>query len=256
MSKKPTAVALIPARAGSKRVPDKNIRPVAGHPVLAYTIAAALESQVFEAVMISTDSPRYAEAARHYGAEAPFLRPAQFAGELSPDVGWVEHALQELEKAGRRFDCFSILRPTSPFRQAETIRRAWNQFLSCEGIDSLRAVEKCKQHPGKMWVVRGRHMTPLMPLTPVEQPWHSSQYQALPEVYVQNASLEIAWTRVVAEGRTIAGNVLTPFLTQGYEGFDVNQPEDWERMLRLVETGEAKLPAIAGPAWREPRAAA
>jgi N-acylneuraminate cytidylyltransferase len=88
-------------------------------------------------------------------------------------------------------------------------------------------------------------MLPLMPLTPENQPWHSSQYQSLPEVYVQNASLEIARTRVVLEGRTIAGNVLLPFFTQGYEGFDVNQPYDWRLAEELVAGGEAVLPVVA-----------
>ncbi|MDH7487331.1 MAG: acylneuraminate cytidylyltransferase family protein [Anaerolineae bacterium] len=241
----PSIVALIPARSGSQRMPDKNIRPLAGHPLMAYTIAAALQSGVFDAVVVSTDAERYAEIARHYGAEVPFLRPAEFAGPLSPDIEWVEYTLKRLRDEGRTYDCFSILRPTSPFRQAETIRRAWREFLQEEGVDSLRAVEKCRQHPGKMWVVRGKRMMPLLPLSPAEQPWHSSQYQSLPEVYVQNASLEIAWTRVVFEGRTIAGTVIMPFFTQGYEGFDINEARDWWYAEHLLARGEARLPEIA-----------
>ncbi|MFC1628608.1 acylneuraminate cytidylyltransferase family protein, partial [Gemmatimonadota bacterium] len=98
------------------------------------------------------------------------------------------------------------------------------------------------QHPGKMWVIRGTRMTPLLPLGPPEQPWHSSQYQSLPDVYVQNASLEIAWTRVVYDTHTIAGNVIMPFLTEGHEGFDVNRPGDWTAAELLVQKGEAILP--------------
>ena len=241
----PSLVALIPARSGSKRIPDKNIRPLTGHPVIAYTIGAALQSGVFDAVVVSTDSERYADIALHYGAEAPFLRPVELAGDVSPDIDWIEHMLRRLRREGRVYDCFSILRPTSPFRQAETIQRAWREFCAQDGVDSLRAVEKCKQHPGKMWVVRGKRMTPLMPLTPAEQPWHSSQYQSLPEVYVQNASLEIAWTRLVLEERTIAGNVVMPFFTAGYEGFDVNHPVDWQIAEGLVKNGEAALPAVS-----------
>jgi N-acylneuraminate cytidylyltransferase len=245
MDTSPNVIALIPARAGSKRVPDKNIKTLAGHPLLAYTIACALQSRVFSAVVVSTDSEHYADISRYYGAEVPFLRPAEFAGDLSADIEWVEFTLAELRRAGREYDCFSLLRPTSPFRQPATIVRAWKEFLAEDGVDSLRAVEKCRQHPGKMWVVRGRRMLPLMPLTPENQPWHSSQYQSLPEVYVQNASLEIARTRVVLEGRTIAGNVLLPFFTQGYEGFDVNQPYDWRLAEELVAGGEAVLPVVA-----------
>ena len=245
----PSAVALIPARAGSKRVPDKNIRPLAGHPVIAYSIVAAVDSGVFDAVIVSTDSEEYAEIARHYGAEIPFMRPAEYAGDRSPDIEFVEYTLRRLVDEGRPFDCFSILRPTSPFRRPDTIRRAWRAFLAEEGVDSLRAVEKCHEHPGKMWVIRGRRMTPLLPLGPPEQPWHSSQYPSLPEVYVQNASLEIAWSRVVFEGRMIAGHVLMPFLTDGFEGFDVNQPYDWGLAEDLVREGEATLPEVRVPLY-------
>lgn len=237
-------VGLIPARSGSKRVPDKNVRLLAGHPLIAYSIGAARDSEVFADVIVSTDSERYAEIARSYGAEVPFLRPSDIAGEFSPDIEWVRHILAELAQRGREYDAFSILRPTSPFRLATTIRRAWEEFSREDGVDSLRAVEKCSQHPGKMWVVRGRRMTPLLPLGPAEQPWHSSQYPTLPEVWVQNASLEIAWARVVEDTGTIAGHVQMPFVTEGYEGFDVNSPYDWGLGEHLVESGQARLPDV------------
>jgi N-acylneuraminate cytidylyltransferase len=239
-----TCVALIPARQGSKRVPGKNVRVVNGHPILAYSIAPALESGVFDAVMVSTDSAEIAAVAQHYGAEVPFLRPAEFAGDTSPDIEWLDYTLKELRQQGRTWDCFSLLRPTSPFRTAATIRRAWARFTAQEGVDSLRAVEKCAQHPGKMWVVRGERMVPLMPFGPEEQPWHSTPYQALPPVYVQNASLEIAWTRVVFERGTIAGDVVVPFVTEGYEGFDINDPMDWMIAERLLADGAVQLPPV------------
>ncbi len=242
---KPSAVALIPARAGSKRVPNKNVRSLAGHPLMAYTVAAAIQSGVFSSVVVSTDSELYAKIAKHYGSEVPFLRPAAFAGDLSPDIEWVEYTLTRLKDQRHHYDCFSILRPTSPFRLPETIRRAWETFLAAEGVDSLRAVEKCKQHPGKMWVVRGGRMHPLLPLSPAEQPWHSSQYQALPEVYVQNASLEIAWSRVVFEGRSIAGTVVVPFFTRDHEGLDVNNLYDWQLAEETVSSKGALLPTIS-----------
>ena len=242
-------VALIPARSGSKRVPDKNIRPLAGHPLIAYTVAAALGSGIFTDVIVSTDSEHYAEIVRYYGAEIPFLRPDALAGDQSPDIEWLVYTLDRLRKAGRPYDCFSILRPTSPFRLPETIQRAWGEFSAQTGVDSLRAVEKCSQHPGKMWVVRGKRMSPLLPLGPAEQPWHSSQYPSLPEIYVQNASLEIAWSRVVFEDRTIAGNVVMPFFTVDYEGFDVNSEYDWQLAEHMVLKGNAKLPKVTQPAY-------
>ena len=252
----PSAVAFVPARVGSKRVPGKNVRVLGGHPMIAYTIGPALESRVFDTVIVSTDSEEIAAVARHYGAEVPFLRPVALAGDTSPDIEWLEYTLGELSARGRNWDCFSLLRPTSPFRTAATIQRAWAAFTSQEGVDSLRAVELCTQHPGKMWIVRGQRMYPLLPFggEPVSpkphsgdggQPWHSTPYQALPKVFVQNASLEIAWTRVVRERRTIAGDVLVPFLTEGYEGFDINDAFDWMVAERLIAEGNAALPRLA-----------
>lgn len=245
----PSVVALIPARSGSKRVPHKNIRPLGGHPLIAYSIAAARDSGVFDAVIVSTDDAHYADIARHYGAEVPFLRPPAIAGDRSPDIEWVRHTLERLRDGGRTFDCFSILRPTSPFRLPGTIRRAWDRFRSQAGVDSLRAVEKCRQHPGKMWVIRGDRLLPLLPLTPEEQPWHSSQYAALPTVHVQNASLEIAWSRVALEGGTIAGSAIVPFLTEGQEGLDVNDDYDWVYAETLLARDAARLPAVTQPPY-------
>jgi N-acylneuraminate cytidylyltransferase len=239
-------------------VPGKNVRVLGGHPMIAYTIGPALESQVFDSVIVSTDSEEIAAIARHYGAEVPFLRPAALASDTSPDIEWLEYTLAELGARDRTWDCFSLLRPTSPFRTAATIRRAWAAFTSQPGVDSLRAVELCAQHPGKMWVVRGQRMFPLLPFGTAgppkggpheggpreEQPWHSTPYQALPQVYVQNASLEIAWTRVVRERRTIAGDVLVPFLTEGYEGFDINDGFDWIVAERLLADRTVALPKL------------
>jgi CMP-N,N'-diacetyllegionaminic acid synthase len=195
-------------------------------------------------VIVSTDSEEIAAIARHYGAEVPFLRPPALAGDASPDIEWLEHICKTLLTQGRTWDCFSLLRPTSPFRTADTIRRAWARFVAQDGVDSLRAVEKCTQHPGKMWVIRGDRLLPLLPFGPAEQPWHSTPYQALPPVFVQNASLEIAWMRVVFERRTIAGDTLVPFLTEGHEGFDINDPYDWMVAERLLADGAAQLPRV------------
>ena len=223
----PKAIAFIPARSGSKRVPNKNIRPIGGHPMLAYTVRAAIDSGVFDAVVCATDSPLYADVARHYGAEVPFLRSADISGDKSPDIEWVQWMLTNLKAQDRCYEIFSILRPTSPFRLPNTIQRAWTAFIAAPAADSLRAIEKCKQHPGKMWVVRGARMLPVMPFSNGSTPWHSSQYTALPEIYAQDASLEIAWSRIALEQNTIAGEAIIPFISQGLEGFDINQPEDW-----------------------------
>ncbi len=241
----PSIFALIPARSGSKRVPDKNVRRLNGHPLMAYAIRSALESGIFASVIVSTDSQAYADVARHYGAAVPFLRPPEFAGDTSPDIQWLRHLLGVLKDEGKAPDCFAILRPTSPFRQADTIRRAWEQFKHTAGIDSIRAVEACGQHPGKMWTINGPIMSPILPYTLDGTPWHSNQYAALPKIYVQNASLEIAWSRVVLEAGSIAGDVIAPFLTEGHEGVDVNAQSDWWHAEYLVAQGMATLPPIS-----------
>ena len=246
---KPRAVAFIPARSGSKRVPNKNIRPLGGHPIMAYSIRAAIDSGVFDTVICATDSEQYADVARHYGADVPFLRSPSISGDKSPDIEWVVWMMNTLRKAGREFEIFSILRPTNPFRLPHTIRRAWSLFISDRGADSLRAVEKCKQHPGKMWIIRGKRMLPLLPFSNGATPWHSSQYAALPEIYTQDASMEIAWSRIALDEGSIAGETIIPFISQGLEGFDINDPEDWIMAERLLAKQEAKLPSIAIPPY-------
>lgn len=241
---KPKVVAFIPARSGSKRVPNKNIKSLGGHPLLAYTVRAAIDSNVFDSVICATDSELYADIARHYGAEVPFLRSSEISGDKSPDIEWVTWMLNSLKKQGHDFDIFSILRPTSPFRLPETIKRAWGMFSQDSGADSLRAIEKCKQHPGKMWVTRGNRMLPVMPFTNDDTPWHSSQYTALPEIYAQDASLEIAWSQVALERNSIAGEAIIPFISEGLEGFDINEPEDWLLAKHYLENGEVHLPVI------------
>ena len=241
----PSAVALVPARAGSERVPGKNVRELAGHPLIAYSIAAARESGLFDAVVVSTDSEEIAEVAGQYGAEVPALRPPEMATPTSPDIEWVRHVLDVLAEDGRTFEIFSLLRPTSPFRGADTIRRAWEQFVALDPpADSIRAVELCRQHPGKMWVIEGELMRPLLDQTPAEVPTHSRQYKSLPEVYVQNSSLEIAWTRITADNE-IAGERVVPFLTNEAEGFTIDYESDWEQAERLVASGAARLPEAA-----------
>jgi CMP-N,N'-diacetyllegionaminic acid synthase len=240
----PSAVALIPARAGSERVPGKNVRELAGHPLLAYSIAAARQAQVFDAVIVSTDSEEIAAVAERYGGEAPGLRPHDMATSTSPDVEWVRYSLELLASEGRRFEMFSILRPTSPFRGADTIRRAFEQLTALgDRADSIRAVRRCREHPGKMWVIDDDLMRPLLD-QPVGVPYHSRQYQSLPPVYVQDSSLEIAWTRAITEQDSIAGERVAPFPTTDAEGFSIDYPDDWREAEELIAANPGLLPAI------------
>jgi CMP-N,N'-diacetyllegionaminic acid synthase len=237
-------VAFIPARSGSKRIIDKNVRIFFGHPLMAYAIHSALQSEVFDEVICVTDSPRYANLAKIYGATRVLIRPASTASDDSPDVSWVKWALEELRSQGADFEVFSILRPTSPFRSCDTIVRAWAEFSACQPADSLRAVRKCIEHPGKMWVIQDTQMTPLLPFEIGGVPWHSNQYSALPEIFVQDASLEIAWTKTVTEKSSISGEIIIPFISAGFEGFDINTPEDWERAVQLVVANHVQVAHI------------
>ena len=188
----PRLVALVPARAGSERVPGKNVRLLGGHPLVAYAIAAARQSGVADRVVCSTDSDEIAGLARSYGADVPFIRPAEYATSTSPDIEWIADTLNRLPE---RYDLFAIVRPTSPFRGPEAIRRGLEQLLATPQADSIRAVELVRQHPGKMWELEGETMRPLLDQSALAVPWHNSQYQALPRIYVQNGALEIAWSR-------------------------------------------------------------
>ena len=243
----PSAIALIGARAGSERVKDKNVRRLAGHPLLAYAIETARRAEVFDRILVSTDSEQIAQVARWYGADVPFLRPVEYASSTSPDIEWIAWTLRRLDE---RYDLFAIVRATNPFRGPEVIRRGLDQLLATPEADSIRAVELVKQHPGKMWVIDevGRLMRPLLDQSHLDVAWHAGQYQALPPIYVQNSALEIAWTRVVEATGTREGRMLAPFLTEGYEGVNIDDEDDFARAEELAASGRATLVPIG----REP----
>jgi N-acylneuraminate cytidylyltransferase len=200
-----------------------------GHPLIAYSIASAIESGVFKRVVVSTDSPEFAEMARHYGADVPFLRPRELAAD---------------DSRGSSYEMFSILRPTSPFRNSETIKRAYEEFCVDKSLDSLRAVEPCSQHPGKMWRVSGNLLVPVLPVQPDEVEWYSSPTQSLPEVWVQNACIEFAYTRCLFEQKSISGRRIGAFKTVFPEGFDLNTQADVMSLNLLLDSGQYSLPTI------------
>ena len=246
-----SSVALIPARSGSQRIRNKNVKTLSGHPLIAYSITAALGSGIFSDVICVTDSHEYADIAKHYGAEVPFIRPKETATSTSPDIDWVTWSLNELSQQNRSFEVFSILRPTSPFRTSGTIIRAWDLFNSDDYVHSLRAVSLCTEHPGKMWTIQGSRMNPVLPGFNGSTPWHSSQYASLPEIYVQNASLEIAYTKILKQFGTISGEHVMPFISNGVEGFDINSAEDWVIAEHYAKNIPGSLPSISIPTFFE-----
>lgn len=232
-------IALVPCRSQSKRIPHKNIYLLNGQPLLSYSIQAAKDSGIFDGIYVSSDSRDIGWVGEKYGAE--FIHcPLEIAHkDLDPDIKWVRHALGIV-----KCDVFSILRPTSPFRTGDTIRRAWVEFNRFPVVSSIRAVEKCKQHPYKMWRLKysdtGERLLPLIEESEQYQLFNTP-YQTLPEIYVQNASLEISWAKNVYNDDSISGNHIRPFFTEGYEGVDINNPEDLREIEYLISLG-VKMP--------------
>ena len=236
-------IALIPARGGSKRVPGKNVRPLGGHPLLFYTIAAAQESGIFSGIYVSSDDPRICYMAELRGA-TPVPRPPEYATDTSPDIERIDHFFRI---TGVDADAFAILRPTSPFRSAETIRRAWAEFQEKQPCDSIRAVEK-GPNAHKLWWPEKDAIKPVATGF-IESfgrwvPMHSAPSQLSPVCYKQNASLEISWTKNVTENYPISGDYIKPFFTHGYEGFDLNTEDDFILAEALIERGLAQLPEV------------
>lgn len=240
-----TIVALIPARAGSKRIPGKNTKLLAGHPLIAYTIAAAQQSGIFSDILVCTDNLNLIKSDAD-----PFRFVWRFqVRDDQPDIVWVRDALATCLLPP---DAFAILRPTSPFRTAATIRRAWREFQQGDG-DSIRAVERVKQHPAKCWqqLTDGSIQPIMLGANEYREgeivSWYSCPTQSLPTVYVQNSSLEMAWTRVISEEHSINGYPIMPFFTDPVEGFAIDWPEDWDRAEALIASGAAVLPSIEVP---------
>lgn len=240
-------IAFIPARSGSQRIPGKNTRLLAGHPLLAYSIRAAIDSGVFERVVVSSDAADILDVAYRCGVSTHHRLRGY--GSDDPDVIWVRDVLTLWP-----CESFAILRPTSPFRTAETIRRASRLFTAPDQTaDTLRAVRKVREHPGKMWVSNAppgyEAAYPIKPLLTGKladgTPWHSAPTQALPTYYVQTASLEMAHSYVVTTYGTITGRKILPFFTEGVEAFDLNTEDDWAYAEWLIGTGRATLPAMA-----------
>ena len=238
-------IALIPARSGSKRIKNKNIKLFGSHPLIAYTIFLAQQTKIFSRIIVSTDNAKIAEIAKYYGAEVPFLRPSKFATDSSPDIEWLKYTLIKI-KAANNYKYFSILRPTSPFRTASMIQNAWNIFLKDPPVDSIRAIEKVSQHPAKMWRIKGNRMQPVLKNPKSnEVEWFSTPMQALPQIYAQNSSLEISKCSIPLKTNSISGKNIIPFIAVGFEGYDINTEKDWIYARYLIKTGKAVLPEIS-----------
>lgn len=239
-----SVVCFIPLRGpqgGTRLGGGKEAKILGGHPLLAYTVRAALDSGVFNSVQAVVADEQYAAMAESYGAQVLFKRPAYTVRNGSPDIEWVLFMLKKLEEY-QEYSAFSILRVTSPFRTAVHIRDAWKKFRLAVGADSLRAVRRVAEDPAKMWVIRQDRLLPLFPIGEERAPWHSRPSQENFEAYIQTASMEFAWTERVLETKTIAGSVIVPFVLDGPAAIDINTPLDWQRAEIALEKDPTLVP--------------
>jgi CMP-N,N'-diacetyllegionaminic acid synthase len=212
---KPDVLALIPARGGSKSVPRKNLLPVAGRPLIAYSIMHAQACPLITRVVVSTDDDEIAEVARKYGAEVPFRRPAEAASDTATDFQVFHHALSWLAEHERYVPELVVhLRPTGPVREATLIERAVQLMLSNPEADALRSVGTAEQTPYKMWRIEDSFLRPLIEL-PGYPEAHSMPRQKLPVAYWQNGYVDIVRPRTVTEYDSMVGKVVLPFIVNG-----------------------------------------
>lgn len=182
-----TPLCVVPARAGSKRLPGKNLAALGGKPMLAWTVEAALESGIFETVYVSSEDERTLELARGWGAATPFVRPADLAGDTVTNVAVVLHHADRLAEDGHVHDAIVCLQPSSPLRSDDHIRRAWEQFLADE-VDFLASVTAIDPHYFH-WAMR-RHPTTGWGLCFGDE--FMKVRQKLPPVFRPNGAIKIA----------------------------------------------------------------
>lgn len=241
MVARPEVLAVVPARGGSKSIPRKNLRLFAGHPLLAYSIAAGLQASRVTRVIVSTDDPEIGDRAREYGAEVPFLRPAEFAQDDTPDLPVFQHALSWLsEKEGYRPEVVVQLRPTSPVRPIGCVDQAVELLLAAPDADSVRGVVPAGQNPFKMWRIDGRgSLEPLLTTGPPEA--YNQPRQALPQTYWQTGHVDAIRTDTITAESSMSGRRILPLLIDPAYSVDIDTPRDWAWAERLVEAGELSM---------------
>jgi len=232
-------LALIPARGGSKGIPRKNIRSFAGYPLIAWSIAAAKQSSLVTRIIVSTDDEEIAAVAREWGAETPFLRPAELAQDKTTDLPVFEHALKWLEDVeGYRPDILLQLRPTSPIRPRTMLDDAINILLDHDDADCVRGVVPAAQNPFKMWRFNGERK-PLKSLLEVEgiaEPYNAPR-QILPPTYWQTGHIDAIRVSTIADKHSLTGDVIYPLLIDPKYTVDIDTLPDWEKYEALVYSG-------------------
>ncbi|NMB68351.1 MAG: acylneuraminate cytidylyltransferase [Chloroflexi bacterium] len=239
MVARPEVLAVIPARGGSKGIPRKNIRDFAGYPLIAYSIAAGLQAETVTRVIVSTDDEKIAAVARQWGAETPFLRPAEFAQDQTTDLPVFQHALKWLaENENYRPDVVVQLRPTSPVRPVGLVDEAVRMLLARPDADSVRGVVPAGQNPHKMWRIDpgSGQMKNLLDVPGLPEPYNAPR-QALPPVYWQTGHIDAIRPRAILEMDSMSGRVILPVMIDPRYTVDIDTPADWQRYEWLVSSG-------------------
>lgn len=244
-------LAIIPARGGSKGIPRKNIRDFAGYPLIAWSIAAARQAACVRRVIVSTDDEEIASVAREYGAETPFLRPAELAQDNTTDLPVFEHALEWLDaNEGYRPDIVVQLRPTSPIRPLDCVDAAVNILMAHPEADCVRGVVPAGQNPYKMWRLAGpdQPMRPLLEAEGILEPYNAPR-QILPPVHWQTGHIDAIRVSTIKEKHSLTGDVIYPLVIDPRYTVDIDTLSDWARYealaagnLPMVSPGIRKRP--------------
>lgn len=240
-------LALIPARGGSKGIPRKNLLRVGGRPLIAYTILQARESSRIDRVVVSTDDPEIALVAREWGAEVPFLRPAPFAGDLSPDLDVFRHALDWLEEhESYQPEMVVHLRPPSPVRRIELIDAAIDLLAAHPEADAVRSVSVARQTPFKMWRLSAAgYLEPVVRLPGVADS-QSLPRQRLPLVYWQNGYVDVVRPRAVQQKDSMWGDCALPLVIDE-PLYELDYPEDIPAVEAALEQLRGGIPSHRAP---------
>lgn len=240
--KTPEVLAIVPARGGSKSIPRKNTQPFLGHPLLAFSLAAGLQAKSVSRVIVSTDDEAIADLARLYGAEIPFLRPAELAQDDTPDLPVFEHALRWLGAEEKyKPDIVVQLRPTSPLRPPDLVDRAIATLMQNRSADSVRGVVPSGQNPHKMWrISRDGSMEPILKVKGVEDPYNAPR-QHLPATYWQTGHIDAIRTSTIVKKHSMTGENVWPVLIDPSYTVDIDTLSDWRRAEWLASSGELEL---------------
>ena len=232
-------LALIPARGGSKGIPRKNIRNFAGYPLIAWSIAAAKQSELVTRVIVSTDDGEIASIAREYSAETPFLRPVELAQDKTTDLPVFEHALQWLEEnEGYLPEIVVQLRPTSPIRPRGMLDHAIRILLEHMDADCVRGVVLAGQNPFKMWRFTGedKPMKPLLGVDGIPEPYNAPR-QILPPVYWQTGHIDAIRVSTIQQKKSLTGDVIYPLVIDPRYTVDIDNLFDWAKYEALASSG-------------------